>query len=104
VLRNMRAVIAGTVAARIEVSFDCPPHTPPTGVASASSFKPHTAHTILAALTALFSSFCVLYVAGIHSGVGVLLRILLMRFKLGQQMGRRAFARTCWRTEITASG
>jgi hypothetical protein len=36
VFRNMRAVITGTVAARIEVSFDCPP---PNGVATASSLK-----------------------------------------------------------------
>jgi len=71
-----------------------PPHTPPNGVASSSSFRPHTAHTNSAALTAHFSSFGIRYVSGcgIYSGVGVLLRILLMGFKLGHQIDRRALA------------
>jgi hypothetical protein len=57
---------APTVAVRINVKFGCPSYAPPNEVASASSFRPHTAHDNSGPITALFSSFCV-FILGAYS-------------------------------------
>src|SRR5262245_28040308 len=62
----MRAVIAGTVAARIKVSFDCPLIRPPTGWLRPRPLSHTRPITTLAELTAHFYHSASSYSARTH--------------------------------------